>query len=676
MNLLPTPIIPTPDLISQKFIEPLSDSTKRLFLPISFAHNDKLHISLDEEGKRFLFKFYALTSDGREVTSSWIYKRFIQRIPERKLVAGFGSVQFLVACTDFTAILTNALWDKDRLSFEDDAKIVFDYLLIRFMKQTFNSEIKAKYKLHKIVPEMPDDWIDHPKRPLMDSQKVALASSLYEDGANHWGEQGTGKTPVIISRVCYEAHRIYKKEKRMYRALIVVPKCVRMSWHNKFMDFAVHPGKLTVLRGDQLDRVKLMCEAFKPDDDCEYTVVICSYGTIQQSWEAIRMVEWDHCSLDEAHMIKSDKTKRWKRILELREICKSRSGLTGTPIANSLFDAWTQLEWLGEGLSGFTSYKAFRSYYGKFLPADENHREILNGYNNLPIIQERFARLCFMITRKEAMPELPGKTYDIYEVEMSKFQRECYINLQKKLAIEIEADMERSTNQQLTAKNILTKLLRLSQITSGYIKWDTVIDDDGNSTGGSIEDIFPNPKIDAVIEILKSKTKFDKTIIWTNWVHVIKMLSKRLDEEGIKHVTFFGGTSDRDRDEAQRQYNEDPNCKVFLGNPAAGGVGLDLWGHIPEWVGTTKDHGCNTTQEIYVSQSWSMIHRTQSEDRGVRWGTRVSVLITDLIFPGTIDEEIACRVVDKKINAVKLQDVTNIMQKILSYVPRTGEENA
>ena len=70
-----------------------------------------------------------------------------------------------------------------------------------------------------------------------------------------------------------------------------------------------------------------------------------------------------------------------------------------------------------------------------------------------------------------------------------------------------------------------------------------------------------------------------------------------------------------------------------------------------------------------------MIHRTQSEDRAVRKGTRVSVMITDLIFPGTIDEEIACRVVDKKINAVKLQDVTNIMQKILSYVPRTGEEN-
>ena len=360
-------------------------------------------------------------------------------------------------------------------------------------------------------------------------------------------------------------------------------------------------------------------------------------------------------------------------MVDLRDICKSRSGLTGTPIANNLFDAWTQLEWLGEGLSGFSSYKAFRSYYGKFIPANEDHRELLDGYQNLPILHERFTRLCFQITRKEAMPELPDKTYDIYEVEMSPFQRECYINLQKKLAIEIKADMLNSTNQQLTANNALTKLLRLSQITSGFLKWDKMISDEGDITGGNIEELNPNPKIDAVIEILKAKSPQEKTIIWTDKVLVIKMLSRRFDEEGIKYVQYYGSTSDADRAEAERSYNQDWDVTVFLGNPAAGGTGLDLWGYWPDWAETEKDNGSNTTQEIYFSQNWSMIHRSQSEDRAVRKFTRVSVQITDLVFPGTIDEEIMIRVLDKKISAIQLQDVKSIMQRILNAVPNIGD---
>ena len=93
--------------------------------------------------------------------------------------------------------------------------------------------------------------------------------------------------------------------------------------------------------------------------------------------------------------------------------------------------------------------------------------------------------------------------------------------------------------------------------------------------------------------------------------------------------------------------------KVFLGNPAAGGLGLDLWGHTPDWVGTDKELSTNTTQVIYYSQNWSMIHRSQSEMRPIRIGTRVRVQVTDLIA-AKIDEEIALRVLDKKMNKSSL----------------------
>jgi len=521
---------------------------------------------------------------------------------------------------------------------------------------------------------MPKGFVDHPIRPLMSFQKVALATQVNEDGTNLWMEQGTGKTPIVIARICHEAHQTYVKEKRMYRAIVVVPKNMRMNWHNRFVEFATRPGKITVLRGGQLTRVKLLVEAFKTDDDSEYTVVICSYDCVLRSWPAMKMIHWDLGCLDEAHMIKSSYTKRWAKMRELRENCDARTGLTGTPIANHLFDAYTQLEWLGEGLSGFTNYRNFKNYYGKFVRRGNVQFDTLIGYKHLPILQERIARLCFMITRDEAMPELPKKAYDIVEISMTKFQRECYVKLQKQLAIEIEAETQ-NEKKQLTANHILTKLLRLSQITSGYLKWDAQFDDAGNLISPSVfEEVSPNPKIDAVIELLREKKPTDKTIVWTNWVAVIKMLSARLEAEGIRHVTYYGGTKDEDRQTAQDSYNQDPAVKVFIGNPAAGGLGLDLWGHVPEWDGTDKDHGCNTTQEIYYSQGWSMIHRAQSEDRAVRRGTRVPVRITDLIVPSTIDEEIALRVLNKKLSASKLQDVKSIMSKLLTIVPSVNDE--
>jgi SNF2 family DNA or RNA helicase len=377
-------------------------------------------------------------------------------------------------------------------------------------------------------------------------------------------------------------------------------------------------------------------------------------------------------------MIKGHYTKRWKKMQELRELCNAHSGLTGTPFANTLFDAYTQLEWLGKGLSGFTSFKTFKSYYGKFVRRNDSpHQEILTGYKNLPILHERIARLCFIIDRKKALPELPEKTYDVLEVEMTKFQRDCYVRLQNQLMIEIENELKSDGNKQLTANHILTRLLRLSQITSGYLRWDAQYNDEGEITNQDVlyEEILPSPKIDAVVELLKSKAPTDKTIIWTNWVAVIKMLSKRLTQEGIKFVTYYGATKDDDRQKAQDSYNMDPNVKVFIGNPAAGGVGLDLWGHIPEWDGTDKDHGCNTTQELYFSQNWSMIHRSQSEDRPVRRGTRVSVQVTDVVVPGTIDEEIAARVLNKQITALHLQDVRDILHRLLSKRPDVGDDN-
>lgn len=667
------------DIVTQRIVEPLNEKTRRLFMPARVMSNDRMNLTLSHDGKHFVMRVFAVlrrydSGEEFETTASYGARKFISRIPERKMIRPETAYQ--IAATDFSVLVINAAWPHDQLTMTPGAATVYNWLLVRFLGQTESAKIYSDFKVKGIEPTMPNDFIDHPDYPLATFQKVPTAAQIFQSG-NLWMEQGTGKTPIVIARVNYEAHVIYEKEKRPYRALIVVPKNVRSGWMKKFCQFAIHPGKLTVLRGGQLTRVKQLVEAFKRDEDSEYTVIIASYETVIKTWDAIRLIEWDLVTLDEAHMIKSDRTRRWKYMKELREKSENRTGLTGTPFGNKLWDMWTQLEWLGEGMSGFLSFKNFKKYYGKFVRDASGQRDIHKGYQNLPILQERITRLCYITTRAEALPHLPKKSYDEIEVNMSKQQAEFYMKLRDQLMIEIEAELKNSEakGKQLVVTNILTKLLRLSQITAGYVKWDPVYTDEGELVEGTgtIEFFKENPKADAVIDFIKSTGPKEKVILWCCWIPALKLLSERLNKAGIKHVLYYGSTKDAERDEAERSYNNDPTVKVFLGNPAAGGVGLDLWGYNP-LASTEDDHGCNTRYVLYYAQDWSMIKRTQSEDRAVRRGTRAPVQIIDVLVPGSIDVEISMRVLEKKLTAMAIQDVRAVMERIANIVPGVNDD--
>jgi len=503
---------------------------------------------------------------------------------------------------------------------------------------------------------------------------------LGQEGGAYFMQQGTGKTPTVLAEIFYEAAQVWKREHRMYRAIVVCPKNVRLNWQREVHKFATIPARVAVLRGGKIDRIKILANAVRPvaDDDSQFVIVICSYESLCRTWSLLKSAnwDWDMGVLDESHYIKDPTRARCKVAWELREKCRRRRVLTGTPITNGIHDLHAQLEFLGDGLSGFMSHFNFKSLYGRWERREGGRGgEKYCGVQNMPLLQERLARTAYIITKEEAMPDLPEKVYDIYEVTMSPAQRKIYMEAQSKLMVEIEAELAEGEGKTLTVSHILTKLLRLAQITAGYVKWDGDYDDEGNPLGnGEIEQLIPNPKVDAILEMLAEKSPQDKTIIWCCFVPSIKAISAALTAKGIKHVMYYGGTSDKDRAEAERAFNEDADCKVFLGNPAAGGVGLNLWGYRPDWEGTEKDHGCNCTHVIYFAMNWNYAHRSQSEDRAHRRGTRTNVRVTDLTVPGTIDEEIRDRVLGKKLVAYNVQDIREILSAVLKAIPEAGDE--
>lgn len=676
-----------------RLLEPLCTATAAAFTPPNLFPNDYLLVEVDEELKRFIVQPTAMRRytgvlrnfetekdiiehNGEQFVkeasaSGGATSSFIRRVPER---TELGHSKWKLAGTDFTALLIYHCWPEDRIVFlSDNAKLLYNFLLSRFQAQHNMAVIAARYKQHGTVPDMPADYVEHHEYPLLPFQKVSLMCMLQKECASLFMEPGCGKTPTTIARICLEALRkragkIPGVPQTLYRALIVCPNAVRMNWQNEFEKFATIPGKVGILRGDLDVRRRKLIDAIRNEDGLAWGAAIIGVDAVENTLEELTHTPWDLLVVDESHLIKNHRTSRWQALMKLRQAhVRQRLILTGTPIANTLMDLWAQFEFLGDGMSGFMSFANFRKFHGVFVKSQQGSAiEKLVGFKNIPLIQERLARISFMITKKEANLQLPEKVYDTVEVQMTAKQAEWYNEVKEQLALEL-ADLVNDSSKRITADHVLTKLLRLAQITCGHVKWDDQIDDMGNVLFKGRTEPIPggNPKVTAVMDMIRDELEQDprgKKIIWACFRQDIFTLQAELIDAGIGNVVYFGDTSDKDREIAEYRFNNDPNIKVFLANPATAGAGLNLLGYppsAPDSVDTYADH------EIFFSQNWQPVLRSQAEDRAHRKGTRCNVRITDLVVPGTVDEDIRARVLEKQKTAMTIQDVREILRHVL-----------
>lgn len=566
------------------------------------------------------------------------------QFPELKIVSPSQGI-YAIAITDVS------IERLDRLNVEwsDEAKLIRDGVLMRRTAHELAAANTANFKLNGSVPD--HDLELHPDFTLSSYQQVAAVNMHMLEAYSLFMEQGTGKTPIVIADICNSAKKL--EDNRVFLSTIICPNSVRMNWQKELEKFTTIDLDVTVLRGGKFKKIDQLTEAVGSRKQA--SVVVMGYDTVRSIWDALQFVPWDSGYADESHYIKGPKTKRTTYLHYLRNNTAKRGILTGTPIANTHNDLWGQLEFLGQGYSGFMTFDGFKKFYGTYdRSKGRDGIQKLVGVQNMPFMKKRLANYSIQFTKEEVLPYLPKKSYDIFEIEMSKQQAEVYKQVANDLMTEID-------EKELTVNNILTMMLRLGQITSGYVKFDKVVSDEGVVLDrGEVKYFDENPKVEALKQILSEKTTKQKTIIWACGRPEI---FKLIEELGDSAVSYFGDTNEHDREEAVRRFNDDPTCTIFIGNPSCSGAGLNLLGYNHEdpedqWLDTNCDH------MIYYSMNWSMVHRQQSEARPHRRGTRVPIRITDLCVPMTIDETIRARVVEKKMDAMEISDIRDILKEI------------
>ena len=437
-------------------------------------------------------------------------------------------------------------------------------------------------------------------------------------------EQGTGKTLVAIALLGH-----WWKTEGLQRALIIAPKSVMPEWKRQFEELADFPHRLVLLTGGLEDR-KDMLKNWPEGPGIQVAVI-----NYEATWRMIEELEdWGPQIViaDESQKIKNIKAQQTKAVTTLGKTAKHRLILTGTPVTQSPLDFFAQYRFLDPRIFG-TRFIEFRSRYA--LMGGYGGYQVI-GYQNLEELAAKAHSIAFRVTKEECL-DLPETINQFVYADLEAEAKNLYQTLRK------EAIIKFSETEQVTAPIVLTELLRLQQITGGFI-----------STGENSYKQVSQAKLQVAKELLEEmKEANKKVVIFARFIPEVEALAKIAQDLGMSAFALTGKTSVEARQQALKDFQLG-DLQVFIAQIATGGVGITL---------TAADTA------IFYSTDFSLANYEQAKARLHRIGQKNSVVYIHIMAKRTIDEEVMRRLAAKQ----NLADL--VVDEYKNIILQGGEEN-
>jgi len=450
-------------------------------------------------------------------------------------------------------------------------------------------------------------------------QEEALLKSFNRKNYAYFMEMGCGKSKVLIDNITW----LYEN-KHIDTAIIIAPKGVYMNWKNSEIPSHLPddvPHKMYIWKSNANKSEKIILE-----EGVRSRVILRILLVNVEAFATAKVKKYLQAfihrsnfllAVDESTTIKNIKAKRTKEILKLGQSAKYKRILTGSPITQSPMDLYSQCYFLDKDLLGFDSYWSFQGRYAIIRQTrigNHSFQQIV-GFRNLSELTDKLHRFSYRVTKEQAL-DLPEKIYTTREVNLTSDQIKHYNSMKDSAVALLDG------GDMVTAPEVMTRLLRLQQLLCGYL-----VTDDGETVE------IANHRIDAMLDTIEEMD--GKVIIWSRFRHDIKKIRKALEKDygSGTVVTYYGDTSQEDRDKAIDRFQNDEGTKFFVGNAQTAGRGLTLTA---------------ATNVIYYSNDFNLETRIQSEDRCHRIGQKNNVLYVDLVVPDSIDIHIV-KVLQSKI---------------------------
>ncbi len=445
-------------------------------------------------------------------------------------------------------------------------------------------------------------------------QKKALKKLVDLEGKGGlFMEMGTGKTKVAID---YVGIGFYNWNVR--RVLVVCPLSVVSVWPQQIRTHAPYPSRILRLTGSTSSRAISLRRLLRNPAGSMVTWVVINYEGIWRETDKGDSVEellkkWkpDVIIYDESHRLKSPTSKQSRSAHRISQVSDRRLLLTGTAITKNPMDAFGQFRAMDENIFS-SSWFRFKNRYGIWGGFG---RFQLIQYRNLPDFISKVRQFSFRV-RKDQCLDLPPKLYEDVPVTLSPKAMALYREMAEEMIIEIEETYA-------TAPIILVKLLRLSQITSGFIK----------DVEGKVK-VFDDSKLRACMDLLDDILEEDhKVVVFVRFTMDIQRIAQELSKKKIGFRILSGSVPSERRDSILSEFHNDPDVRVFVSQIQAGSLGIDL---------TPADIA------IFYSLDYNAANYWQAQDRLHRIGQSKKVTYYHLVVPRTIDRIVLQVLKDKE----------------------------
>lgn len=440
-------------------------------------------------------------------------------------------------------------------------------------------------------------------------------------------EMGLGKTCQAI----VAADRAWAT-----RLLVLCPAVVRHNWAAE------------IERWSENDRQPFVVESSKNLPRTPPHTTVCSYDLAAKlvPWLRSGPHPWCAVVLDEAHYLKSPTAKRTAAVLGAAGVADGARhvwALTGTPAPNNASDLWVLLRCFG---ATELSFEGFVSRYCTYYQhPDHKIGRVITGtrLSAAPELRELVNTVMLRRKKEDVLTELPPITYGSVEVEAGKVDLELNYpeyfvagrDESARLVAELEAQrrlMDAFAAAPPSQHDAMLSLLR--EQTASFRRYTGL------------------RKVDAVAEILAAELEagaYDKVVVFAIHRGVIMGLRDKLAK--FDAVTLFGGTDPDSREKNIKRFQNNPRCRVFIGNIQAAGVGITLTAASqvlvvePDWVPANNAQAVMRCHRVGQTRPVSVRFTTLAGDpldrKIVRILQRKTVEITQVLdTPASIKESL------------------------------------
>jgi len=448
-------------------------------------------------------------------------------------------------------------------------------------------------------------------------QKAGIAYALTRPNVLIGDEMGLGKTIQAIG--------IINANLDLKKILIVCPASLKINWFKELDKWLVNKYCISIVTAK---------DGWCVSEYNQPTIMIINYDILTKFHDQVHGEEWDLLIADECHKMKNPNTIRTKEIVgsyvkvdgqQYKQIvgrirAKNNVFLTGTPLLNRPAELWPVANYLAP-----IAFKSRYWYHKVYCAAAFNgYGYDTKGASNLESLQEKL-RTTFMIRRlkKDVLTELPAKQRQVIEIPANGNLR---VVAEERAAFDVR-------REEIEALKAAVEIAKTSENSEDYAKAVGALKAAirvAFTEMAAVRHRVALAKAPLVIDFLKDATESHKVICFAHHKDVIKMIA---DAFGDSCAVLTGDTSAEKRDAAVTRFQEDPNCLLFIGSIQAAGMGLTL---------TAASH------VVFAELDWVPANMTQAEDRAHRIGQLNNVLVQHLVLEGSIDAEMAHKIVEKQ----------------------------